>query len=60
VRLWTLSQLAVELQVTPDALRQRCIRGTLAAQKVGTLWVVTDLEAQRAIAAARGEPERSR
>jgi len=49
VRAWTLRQLALELHVTPDSLRQRVARGTLAAEKVGTVWVVSDHEAKRAI-----------
>lgn len=56
MRAWTLRQLALELHVTPDSLRQRVARGTLAAEKVGTVWVVSDHEAQRAIRARRVRP----
>lgn len=45
-RWWTLAALAKEWGVTADALRQRCIRGTLRATKYGNLWLVSPADAR--------------
>lgn len=50
----TLAALAADLGVNPATLRQRIARGTLAAEKVGTLWLVPLGEADRARALGRG------
>jgi hypothetical protein len=46
-RLWSLRELAEAMGITPDSLRQRANRGTLAAVKLGRDWFVPDAEAQR-------------
>lgn len=36
----TLKEVAKELGITPDSLRQRIARGSLKAIKMGTTWVI--------------------
>lgn len=45
----TLKELATELAITPDSLRQRIARGTLMAQKRGRDWFVGKMESERLI-----------
>ena len=45
----TLEQLAQLVHCTPDSLRQRIARGTLRAEKAGTVWLVAPAERKRIV-----------
>lgn len=46
-KLLTLANAAALLGVTPDTLRQQAQAGRLRAEKLGSIWTVTEEEVER-------------
>lgn len=46
-RLLSLSEASASLGVTAATLRQQIARGSLHAQKVGSIWTLTQAEVER-------------